>query len=120
MIRPRHLERLAPRTQEASGAAGAGRAKFSWGAPAPLSPEQIRASLPHRLMARHLAWSSCHHVACGLQCFSVKTLGWDPLHRNLPPRPRRSPRPHVRSPEALQRLLRSANPPQHRALLMPT
>jgi integrase/recombinase XerD len=120
MIRQLQLERLAPRTQEASVAAVAGLATFYWRSPEQLRPEQIRASLPHLLVERQLAWSACHQVACGLQFFSIKTLGWEPFQRNLPRRTRRSPRPHVLSTEALQRLCRSAKHPKHRALLMTT
>jgi integrase/recombinase XerD len=120
MIRPRHLERLAPRTQEAYVAAVAGLAKFYWCSPEQLSPEQIHAYLHHLLVERQLAWSSCNQVACGLQFFYVKTLGWDPLHLKLPPRTRRSQLPHVLSTEELQRLFLSAKPPKHRALLMTT
>ena len=74
----------------------------------------------HLLVERHLAWSSCNRVACGLKFFSTKTLGWEPLHLNLPPRTGRSQLPHVLSTEELQRLFRSAKNPKHRALLMPT
>jgi integrase/recombinase XerD len=120
MIRQMQLERLAPRTQEAYVAAVAGLAKFYWCSPEQLSPEQIRAYLHHLLVERQLAWSSCNQVACGLQFFYVKTLGWDPLHLNLPPRTRRSQLPHVLSTEELQRLFLSAKTPKHRALLMTT
>jgi integrase/recombinase XerD len=120
MIRQMQLERLAPRTQEAYVAAVAGLAKFYWCSPEQLSPEQIRAYLHHLLVERQLAWSSCNQVACGLQFFYVKTLGWAPLQLNLPPRTRRSQLPHVLSTEELQRLFLSAKTPKHRALLMTT
>jgi site-specific recombinase XerD len=96
----------------------AGLAKFYWGSPDQLSPEQIRTSRHHLLVARHLAWSSCHQVACGLKFFYPKTLGWDTLSLHLPPRTRRSQLPHVLSAEELQRLFSRAKNPQHRALLM--
>jgi integrase/recombinase XerD len=120
MIRPRHLERLAPRTQEAYVAAVAGLAKCYWCSPEPWSPEHIRASLHHLLVECPLAWSSCHQVAGGLPFFSVTTLGWDPFHLHLPPRTGRSPLPHVLSPEELQRLFLSATTPKHRALVRTT
>ena len=120
MIRQMQLERLAPRTQEAYVAAVAGLAKYYGGSPDLLSPAQIRTYLHHLLVERHLAWSSCNQVACGLRFFYTKTLGWDGLHRNLPPRPRRSQLPQVLSPEELQRLFISAKHPKHRALLMTT
>ena len=120
MIRQMQLERLAPRPQEASVAAVAGLAKFYWCSPEQLSPEQIRAYLHHLLVERQLAWSSCHQVACGLQFFYIKTLGWEPFHLNLPPRTRRSQLPHVLSTEELHRLFLSAKNPKHRALLMTT
>src|SRR5262249_15126388 len=81
---------------------------------------QIRASLHPLLVERQLAWSSCNPVACGLQFFYLKTLGWEPFHRHLPPRTRRSPLPHVLSTEALPRLFLRATHPKHRALLMTT
>jgi integrase/recombinase XerD len=120
MIRQMHLERLAPRTQEAYVAAGAGLAKLSWRSPEQLRPEQIRAYLHHLLVERQLAWSSWNQVACGRQFFSIKTLGWEPCQRNLPRRTRRSQLPHVLSTEALQHLFLSAKTPKHRALLMTT
>jgi integrase/recombinase XerD len=120
MIHQRQLERLAPRTQDAYVAAVVGLAKFYWCSPDQLNPEQIRAYLPHLLVERQLAWSTCNQVACGLRFFSIKTLGWEPLHLNLPPRTRRLPLPHVLSAEELQRLFISAKNPKHRALLMTT
>jgi hypothetical protein len=90
MLRDRPLQRLAPRTQEASMAAGGGLARFSHCAPDRLRPEHINTSLHPLLVERRLAWSACNQRACGLQCFSTKTLGWDALHRDLPPRTGRS------------------------------
>jgi site-specific recombinase XerD len=118
MIRQRHLERLAPRPQAADGAAVAGLATFYWCAPEQLSPEQSRAYLHHLLVERHLAWSSCHQGACGLQFVYIKTRGWAPFHLTLPPRTQRSQLPHVLSTEELPRLFLSAKNPKHRALLM--
>ena len=120
MIRQMQLERLAPRTQEAYVAAVVGLATCYGCSPDQLTPEQIRTSLHHLLVERQRAWSSCTQVACGLQCFYIKTLGWDPLHLQLPPRTGRSQLPHVLSPEERQRLFLSATHPTHRALLMTT
>jgi integrase/recombinase XerD len=120
MIRQMPLERLAPRTQEAYVAAVAGLAKFYWCSPDQLNPEQIRAYRHHLLIERQLAWSSCNQIACGLKFFYTKTLGWDTLQLNLPPRTQRSQLPHVLSAEELQRLFTSAKNPKHRALLMTT
>ena len=120
MTRDMQLQRLAPKTQKASIAAVAGLATFSGCAPDQLSPDQIRASLHHVLVERHLAWRSCNQVACGLTFFSVTTLGWDALHLNLPPRTGRRLLPHLMSVEELQRLCTSAANPRHRALLMTT
>jgi len=120
MIHQMQLQRLAPKTQDAYVAAVAGLAKFSWCSPDQLSPEQIRAYLHHLLVERHLAWSSCNQVACGLQFFYTRTLSWDALHLNLPPRTGRSQLPRVLSVEELQRLFTNAKNPKHRALLMTT
>ena len=120
MIREMQLQRLAPKTQEAYVAAVAGLAKFYQCAPDQLSPEQIRTYLHHLLVERHLAWSSCNQVAAGLKFFYTKTLGWNMLQLNLPPRTGRSQLPHVLSPEELQRLFISAQHPKHRTLLMTT
>jgi hypothetical protein len=84
MIRDMQLQRLAPRTQAAYIAAVAGLAKFYGCSPDQLSPDQIRTYLHHLLVERHLAWSSCNQIACGLKFFYVTTLGWDALHLNLP------------------------------------
>jgi integrase/recombinase XerD len=120
MIRQMQLERLAPRTQDAYVEAVAGLAKFYWGSPDRLTPEQIRDSLHHLLVERQLAWSSCNQIACGLKFFYLKTLGWEVLHLNLPPRKGRSQLPQVLSLEELERLFMSPNNPKHRALLMTT
>jgi site-specific recombinase XerD len=120
MIRDMELQRLAPRTQEASIAAVAGLAKFSGRSPDQLHPDQIRAYLHHLLVERHRAWSSCNQVACGRKFFSGTTLGWDALHLNLPPRTGRRLLPHLMRVEALQRFFTSAANPRHRALLMTT
>src|SRR5712692_8120102 len=80
----------------------------------------MRTSLHHLLVERRLAWSACHQAAAGLKFFSPKTLGWDVLHRHLPPRTGRSQLPHILSIEALQRLFMPARNPRHRVLLMTT
>jgi integrase/recombinase XerD len=120
MIRDMQLQRLAPQTQKAYVTAVAGLAKFSQGSPDRLRPEQIRTYLHHLLTERRLAWSSCHQAAAGLKFFSTKTLGWDVLHLNLPPRTGRSQLPQVLSIEELQRLFTRTKNPRHRVLLMTT
>src|SRR5262245_49977002 len=120
MIRDMQVQRLAPKTQKASIAAVAGLAKFSRCPPDQLRPDQIRGYLHHVLVERHLAWSSCNQIACGLKFFSVTTLGWDALHLNLPPRTGRRLLPQLMRVEELQRLFTSAANPRHRALLMTT
>jgi integrase/recombinase XerD len=69
MTRDMELQRLAPRTQAAYIAAVAGLAKFYGGSPDHLSPDQLRAYLHPVLVERHLAWSSCNQIACGLKFF---------------------------------------------------
>jgi integrase/recombinase XerD len=120
MIHQMQLERLAPRTQDAYVEAVAGLAKFYWCSPDHLTPEQIRAYLHHLLVERQLAWSSCNQITCGLKFFYLKTLGWDVLHLNLPPRKGRSQLPQILSLEELERLFMSPTNPKHRALLMTT
>ncbi len=120
MIQEMQLQRLAPKTQQAYIAAVMGVATFYRCAPDQLSPEQIRAYLHHLLVARRFAWRSCNQVACGLQFFYTRTLGWEALQLNLPPRTGRSQLPHVLSAEELRRLFTSARHPKHRALLMTT
>jgi len=120
MISQRPLQRLAPKPQDAYAAAVSGWATCSRCAPARRRPEQIHASLHHLRVERHLAWSAWNHVACGLKFFSTTTLGWDALHRTLPPRTGRAQRPRVLRLEAWQRLCTSARNPKHRAVLMPT
>jgi integrase/recombinase XerD len=120
MIHDMELQRLAPQTQKASVTAVASLAKFSQCSPDRLSPEQIRTYLHHLLVERRLAWSSCNQAAAGLTFFSTKTLGWDVLHLDLPPRTGRLQLPRVLSLEALQPLFTSAKHPRHRVLLMTT
>src|SRR5262245_29834285 len=116
MTQDMQLQRLAPKTQKAYITAVAGLAKFYSCAPDHLNPDQIRAYLHHLLVERHLAWSSCNQIACGLKFFYVTTLGWDALHLHLPPRTGRRLLPHLMRVEALQRLCTSAATPRHRAL----
>jgi len=120
MIHDMQLQRLAPKTQKAYVTAVAGLAKFYQCSPDRLSPEQIRTYLHHLLVERRLAWSSCNQAAAGLKFFYTKTLGWDVLHLNLPPRTGRLQLPHILSTEELQRLFTHARNPRHRVLLMTT
>jgi integrase/recombinase XerD len=120
MIRAMPLQRLAPKTQQAYVAAVAGLAKFYQCSPDRLRPEQIRTYLHHLLVERRLAWSSCNPAAAGLKFFYTKTLSWDVLHLDRPPRTGRSQLPQVLSIEELQRLFTSAKNPRHRVLLMTT
>lgn len=120
MIRDMQLQRLAPKTQKAYIAAVAGLAKFSGCSPDQLSSDQLRAYLHHVLVERHLTWSSCNQMACGLTFFYVTPLGWDALHLHLPPRTGRRLLPHLMSVAELQRLFTSAANPRNRALLMTT
>src|SRR5262245_16398890 len=80
----------------------------------------MRRYLPHLLVDRHRAWSSCNQVACGLRFFYTKTLGWEPLYLHLPPRTAPAPLPQVLSVAELQRLFTSAKHPRHRVLRMTT
>jgi integrase/recombinase XerD len=120
MIRDMPLQRLAPQTQKASVTAVAGLAKFYQCSPDRLRPEQIRTYLHHLLTERRLAWSSCNQAAAGLKFLYTKTLGWDVLHLDLPPRTGRSQLPQVLSIEELQRLFTRTKNPRHRVLLMTT
>src|SRR2546428_3852943 len=120
MIHEMQLQRLAPKTQKAYVTAVARFAKFYQCPPDRLSPAQIRTYLHHLLVERRLAWRSCNQAAAGLKFFSTKTLSWDVLHLDLPPRTGRSPLPRVLSIEELQRLFTSAKHPRHRVLLMTT
>jgi len=120
MIHDMQWQRLAPKTQKAYVTAVAGLAKFYECSPERLSPEQIRTYLHHRLVERRLAWSSCNQAAAGLKFFYIKTLGWDALHLNLPPRTGRSQLPQILSIEELQHLFTHARNPRHRVLLMTT
>jgi integrase/recombinase XerD len=120
MIRDMQLQRLAPQTQKAYVTAVAGLAKFYQCSPDRLRPEQIRTYLHHLLTERRLAWSSCNQAAAGRKFLSTKTLGWDVLHLNRPPRTGRSQLPQVLSIEALQRLFTRTKNPRPRALLMTT
>ena len=120
MISQMQLERLAPKPQAAYVAAVAGLATFSHRSPDQLSPAQMRRYLHHVLVDRQRAWSSCNQVACGLRFFYTKTLGWEPLSLNLPPRTARSQLPQVLSVVELPRLFTSAKHPRNRVLLMTT
>jgi site-specific recombinase XerD len=120
MIHDMQLQRLAPKTQKAYVTAVASLAKFYQCSPDRLRPEQIRTYLHHLLAERRLAWSSCNQAAAGLKFFYTKTLGWDVLHLDLPPRTGRLQLPQVLSIEELQRLFTSTKNPRHRLLLMTT
>lgn len=118
MIRAMPLQRLAPKTPKASVTAVASLAKCSQCSPDRLRPEQMRTSLHHLLAERRLAWSACPQAAAGLKFFSTKTLGWDVLHLDRPPRTGRWHLPPVLRIEELQRLFTSTKNPRHRVLLM--
>jgi integrase/recombinase XerD len=120
MIYQMQLDRLAPKPQAAYVAAVAGLATFSHRSPDHLRPAQLRRYLHHWLVAHHHSWRSCHHVACGLRFVYPKTLGWESLYLNLPPRTALAPLPQSLSVEALQRLFTSAKNPRNRVLLMTT
>jgi integrase len=120
MIRDMQLQRLAPKTPRASVAAVAGWAKGSQCSPDRLRPAQRRPSVHHLLVERRLAWSACTHAAAGLKFFSTKTLGWEVLRLDLPPRTGRSQLPRVLSIEELQRLFTRTKHPRHRVLVMTT
>src|SRR5262245_53649417 len=118
MLRAMQLQRLAPKTQQASSAAVAGLAQFSLCCPDHLRPAQSHASLHQVVVERHRAWQSWNQIACGLKFFSVTPLGWDALPLPLPPRPGRRLLPQLLRVAARQRLGTRAAPPRQRALLM--
>ncbi len=120
MIRQMQRARLAPRTQDAYAEAVAGLSTCSWCSPDRLKPEQMRDDLHYLLVERQLAWRSCNQIACGLKFFSLKTLDWDALRLNVPPRKGRAQLPQVLSLEELERLFMRPKNPKHRALLMTT
>ena len=120
MTRDMQLQRLAPTPQHASSAAVAGLATVYGCAPDQRRPAQMRTSLPHRLVERHLAWSACHHVACGRKCFYGTPRGWEARPLHVPPRPGRRLLPHRMRVAALQRWCPRATHPRNRALRRPT
>jgi integrase/recombinase XerD len=80
----------------------------------------MRASLPHLLAERQLAWSPCNVTAAAIRFFSVEPLDGSPLKLNLPPRPDHQRLPHVLSIHDVERLFACTLNPQHRAVLMTT
>jgi hypothetical protein len=59
MMRDMEVQRLAPKTPQASGAAVAGLAQCSQCSPDRLRPEPMRPSLHRLLVERRLAWRAC-------------------------------------------------------------
>lgn len=118
MIEQLPLHRKAPGTQELYVKAIYDLTAYYKRSPDQLSSQEIRRSLHHLLTERQLAWSSCNVVAAAIRFFYVETLGWTPMHLNLPPRPAHKRLPKVLSIEQLEHLFATTLNPKHRALLM--
>ena len=120
MINDMKLRRFSPRTHEAYLAAVAGLAKFYRQSPDRIPPEKIQRYLLHLLEERHVSWSTCNVVLCGLKFFYTQTLGMDPMRWSIPPRKKQTRLPEVLSSRDLERLFASAPTPKQRVILMTT
>ena len=120
MIYQMQLERLAPKTQRLMSPLWRAWRRSPIAPPINWIPIRFAATCT-------ICWSTA--TAPGVPAtkwpvgsdFSIpKTLGWEPLYLNLPPRTGRSQLPQVLSVEELQRLFTSAKNPRNRVLLMTT
>ena len=74
MIMDMQLHRLAPGTQALYLREVASLATFYGRSPEHLTADELRAYLPHLLVERQLAWSTCNVAAAAIRFCYVETL----------------------------------------------
>ena len=108
----------ADRTRESYLEAVTGLARFYRRSPDQITDAEIQAYMVHLIRDRHLSWSTCNIVVCGLRFFYHITLKRDRTTFSIPS-PRQSGKlPMVLSREEVQRLLTHATTQKHRTMLM--
>jgi integrase/recombinase XerD len=120
MINDMKLRRFAQKTQDAYASAVLGLAKHYNQSPDLLDKEKIQKYLLHLMEERHLAWSTCNVIVCGLRFFYTQTLGVDAMHLGIPPMRTQAKLPEIFSFEELERLFKCATSLKNRAILMTT
>src|SRR5580765_8395084 len=86
MIDELTLRGMSARTHESYLGAVLGLAKYYRRSPDHLSIEEVRAYLLHLERDRHLSWSSLNVAASGLRFLYFKTLKWELVRMEIPPR----------------------------------
>lgn len=120
MIREMTLRRFSTDTQKAYLSAVAGLARYYKQSPEKINSQMIQDYLVYLMEERHLAWSSCNTIVCGIRFFYMKTLGKDSMNLDIPPRKKVQQLPEVLSTEEVESLLCAATNQKHKTLLMAT
>lgn len=120
MIEDMKVRRLSQKTQTLYVSAVAGLAKHYNQSPDLLDKDKIQAYLLHLMEERRLAWSTCNVAVAGMRFFYAHTLGWDSMRLGIPPMKSQKKLPEILSLEEIERLLKCASDPKHRAVLMTT
>ncbi len=120
MIEDMKLRRFAPSTQEAYVSAVAGLAKYYNQSPDLLDKEKIRSYLLYLMDERHLGWSTCNVIVCGIRFFFTQTLGLDSMHLGIPPMKTQKKLPEILSFEEIERMFKCAIDLKQRVALMTT
>ena len=120
MIDQMTLRGFAPKTHEAYLHAVSGLASYYRTPPDRLTNAQIQAYLVYLLSERKLAWSSVNVATQGIRFFYHRTLGWDRMRLEIPPRKRPTRLPEVLSTAEVRRVLDAVTNPKHHALLATT
>jgi len=120
MIDQMTLRGFAPKTHEAYLHAVTGLARHFATPPDQLNQEQIQAYLLYLMRERKLAWSSVNVATQGIRFFYHRTLGWERMRLEIPPRKRPTQLPEVLSSAEVGRVLGAVSNPKHHALLATT
>ena len=118
MIDEMTLRGMSPRTHESYLEAVFGLARYYKQSPEQLNIEQVREYLLHLERERHLSWSSLNVAVSGLRFLYFKTLKWELVRMDIPPRKKPAHLPEVLSREEVERLLAAVDNRKHRTALM--
>ncbi len=92
--------------------------KYYWRSPDWISAREVQDYLVYLSQERHLAWSSCNVVSCGLRFFYQVTLGRSETTFHVPCAKQPSKLPQILSQQEVTKLIEVTANRKHRALLM--
>ena len=93
-------------------------AKYYWRSPDWISAREVQDYLVYLSQERHLAWSSCNVVSCGLRFFYQVTLGRPETTFHVPCAKQPSRLPQILSQQEVTKLIEVTANRKHRVLLM--